>query len=124
MTICKKNRSRKFVHFLMHSICFSPPDEESLETLKLKMESLRVIDKIGAVKVKLCDVAGLENAKEALSEALLEPMRFKDHFTGAREAWKGILLYGVSVMIMNIKMNISTFHCRFISSCQEQENLI
>lgn len=52
-------------------------------------------DEVGAVKVKLADVAGLKEAKDALFQAILQPIRFKDHFVGAREPWKGILLYGV-----------------------------
>lgn len=44
--------------------------------------------------VKWDDVAGLENAKNALHEAVIMPIRFPDFFTGARKPWKGILLYG------------------------------
>ncbi|KNC49551.1 uncharacterized protein AMSG_05584 [Thecamonas trahens ATCC 50062] len=44
--------------------------------------------------VKWDDVAGLENAKEALKEAVILPMKFPQLFQGKRKPWKGILLYG------------------------------
>lgn len=46
--------------------------------------------------VKWEDVAGLENAKTALREAIILPTKFPDIFIGLRKPWKGILLYGVS----------------------------
>ena len=45
--------------------------------------------------VKWEDVAGLENAKRALKEAIVLPTKFPDIFVGIRKPWKGILLYGV-----------------------------
>lgn len=44
--------------------------------------------------VKWEDVAGLENAKKALQEAIILPAKFPDIFIGLRKPWKGILLYG------------------------------
>ncbi len=46
--------------------------------------------------VKWEDVAGLAKAKQALQEAVILPMKFKQFFQGKRKPWKGILLYGVS----------------------------
>jgi len=40
------------------------------------------------------DVAGLEQAKESLKEAVILPVRFPQLFVGKIEPWKGILLYG------------------------------
>lgn len=45
------------------------------------------------------DVAGLEGAKKALKEAVILPIKFPEIFVGQRRPWKGILLYGVKLMI-------------------------
>jgi vacuolar protein-sorting-associated protein 4 len=44
--------------------------------------------------VRWDDVAGLTQAKEALKEAVILPIRFPQLFTGKRRPWRGILLYG------------------------------
>lgn len=40
------------------------------------------------------DVAGLDQARKTLEEAVLLPQKFPQMFVGKRKAWKGILLYG------------------------------
>jgi vacuolar protein-sorting-associated protein 4 len=44
--------------------------------------------------IKLKDIAGLENAKQTLREAIVLPLMRPDLFSGARRPWKGILLFG------------------------------
>ena len=44
--------------------------------------------------IKLNDIAGLENAKQTLREAIVLPLMRPDLFSGARRPWKGILLFG------------------------------
>jgi len=44
--------------------------------------------------VTFTDVVGLEQAKEALKEAVILPIKFPQLFQGKRKPWAGILLYG------------------------------
>lgn len=50
--------------------------------------------------VKWTDIAGLENAKKALQEAVILPIKYPQLFVGAVKPWKGILLYGVNICIV------------------------
>ncbi|CAF3536160.1 unnamed protein product [Rotaria sp. Silwood1] len=45
-------------------------------------------------KITFDDVVGLEQAKEALKEAIILPVKFPQLFHGKRKPWAGILLYG------------------------------
>ena len=40
------------------------------------------------------DIAGLDTAKKLLTEAITLPLLMPDFFTGIREPWKGVLLFG------------------------------
>jgi vacuolar protein-sorting-associated protein 4 len=44
--------------------------------------------------VRWDDVAGLDQAKGLLKEAVILPVKFPQLFTGKRTPWRGILLYG------------------------------
>ncbi|XP_046326725.2 vacuolar protein sorting-associated protein 4-like isoform X1 [Haliotis rufescens] len=44
--------------------------------------------------IKFCDVAGLAEAKQALTEAIIMPLHYPKLFTGGRKPWKRILLFG------------------------------
>lgn len=63
--------------------------------MEAKLEGAIVSEK---PNVRWDDVAGLEVAKAALKEAVILPIRFPHMFTGKRQAWRGILLFGVSFL--------------------------
>ncbi|XP_028391966.1 protein SUPPRESSOR OF K(+) TRANSPORT GROWTH DEFECT 1-like [Dendronephthya gigantea] len=44
--------------------------------------------------ISFADVAGLEQAKNTLREAIVLPLQYPHFFTGGRKPWKRILLYG------------------------------
>uniref|UniRef100_A0A6G1SHA7 vesicle-fusing ATPase n=1 Tax=Aceria tosichella TaxID=561515 RepID=A0A6G1SHA7_9ACAR len=68
-------------------------DDEDKETKKLMAQVSGAI-MTEKPNVRWSDVAGLENAKNSLNEAVILPIRFPTLFTGDRKPWKGILLYG------------------------------
>ncbi|UJR13878.1 hypothetical protein I4U23_000886 [Adineta vaga] len=55
-----------------------------------KFEGAIVVDS----NVTFADVIGLDQAKEALKEAVILPVKFPQLFRGKRKPWAGILLYG------------------------------
>ena len=44
--------------------------------------------------VQFTDIAALGEAKRLLSEAVILPLAMPEFFTGIREPWKGVLLFG------------------------------
>lgn len=65
--------------------------EDENSEFKDKISSAILVEK---PDIKWDDVAGLAEAKRALNEAVILPMRFPHFFTGERAPWRGILLYG------------------------------
>lgn len=65
--------------------------DEDKKKLMSQLEGAIVMEK---PNIKWSDVAGLEQAKEALKEAVILPIKFPHLFTGNRKPWKGILLFG------------------------------
>lgn len=68
-------------------------NEDDKENAKFK-DKLSGAIVVETPNVKWSDVAGLEQAKEALKEAVILPTKFPHLFTGKRKPWRGILLYG------------------------------
>jgi len=66
-------------------------DDKESNKFKDQLSGAIVVEK---PNVKWSDVAGLEQAKEALKEAVILPTKFPHLFTGKRKPWRGILLYG------------------------------
>lgn len=44
--------------------------------------------------VNFDDIAGLDDCKKCLKEAVLLPIMFPLYFTGIRRPWKGVLMFG------------------------------
>jgi vacuolar protein-sorting-associated protein 4 len=77
-------------------------DEEGTVTDSgaVSSEEQELIDSISGTivtespNVKWDDIAGLDNVKQALREAIVLPIAKPQLFTGARKPWSGILLFG------------------------------
>ncbi|TFF89562.1 MAG: AAA family ATPase [Promethearchaeota archaeon] len=69
----------------------SEPISEEKAKLRDAISETIIIEK---PDIKLTDVANLETAKQALRESIILPILRPDLFTGGRQPWKGILLYG------------------------------
>jgi SpoVK/Ycf46/Vps4 family AAA+-type ATPase len=54
-------------------------------------------------EVKMNDIAGLEEPKQLLSEAVVLPRLIPNYFTGKRTPWKGVLMFGPPVSKHNTR---------------------
>ena len=79
--LLKKRKERK-------STAGNDEEEEKLESA---ISDIIVTEK---PNITLNEIAGLENAKQTLREAIVLPLMRPDLFSGARRPWKGILLFG------------------------------
>ena len=69
--------------------------EEVDEDTKRLQEMIRDTIITEKPDLKMDEIAGLEDAKQAIHDAILAPMKHPELFKGkARQPWKGILLYG------------------------------
>ncbi|KAG5474272.1 hypothetical protein LSCM1_03051 [Leishmania martiniquensis] len=64
-----------------------PGEEELVQLIEADMH-------VGKLPVTWDDVAGLEEAKRLLEEAVVYPVLMPDYYQGIRRPWKGVLLYG------------------------------
>ena len=69
----------------------SDDTDEEKDELEDAIDDIIVAEK---PNVPMSNVAGLEEAKRALREAIILPMKRPDLFKGARNPWRGILLFG------------------------------
>ena len=77
-------------------------DRRLLETAQtlMQMHEKSVVDTVlrdvvqRALGVTFQDIAALDTAKRLLSEAVVLPLMVPEFFTGIREPWKGVLLFG------------------------------
>ncbi|MFX1569494.1 MAG: AAA family ATPase [Promethearchaeota archaeon] len=78
----------------------SGDDDESKAEAGVSSEEQELIDMISGTivtespNVRWDDIAGLENVKQAVREAIVLPIAKPNLFTGARKPWSGILLFG------------------------------
>ncbi|KAL2316222.1 Vesicle-fusing ATPase [Schizosaccharomyces pombe] len=73
----------------------SPTANEALDSDAKKLRSaLTSAILVEKPNVRWDDIAGLENAKEALKETVLLPIKLPQLFSHGRKPWSGILLYG------------------------------
>nr|XP_058948176.1 vacuolar protein sorting-associated protein 4B-like [Pocillopora verrucosa] len=70
----------------------NPVKSENNDCRRLKIAIQNTIVSHGLIK--FCDVVGLNDAKQALKEAVVTPLQFPHFFTGGRQPWRRILLYG------------------------------
>ncbi|MFW9931663.1 MAG: AAA family ATPase, partial [Candidatus Thorarchaeota archaeon] len=67
-------------------------DDEDTKRLKDMVSDTIIYEK---PNVKMSEVAGLEDAKQAITDAIIAPMKHPELFKGkARQPWRGILFYG------------------------------
>ena len=80
---------------------YEAPDRSAEATSEDDEETKKLRDMIADTiiserpNVKMSEVAGLEDAKQAINDAILAPMKHPELFKGkARQPWRGILFYG------------------------------
>ncbi|CAD2219031.1 Holliday junction DNA helicase RuvB P-loop domain/ATPase family associated with various cellular activities (AAA)/AAA+ lid domain/Vps4 C terminal oligomerisation domain containing protein, putative [Angomonas deanei] len=62
-------------------------EEELIQLIEADMH-------VGKLPVSWDDIAGLDEAKKLLEEAVVYPVLMPDYYQGIRRPWKGVLMYG------------------------------
>ena len=75
-------------------------DPESFSAAKSDSPDIQIIKELESsllsrnLRVSMSDIAGAEDAKDLLEEAIVFPTLHPSYFTGIKKPWKGILLFG------------------------------
>jgi len=72
------------------SSTFDRSENDDLELMAIIERDIVVKD----LRVSIDEIGGLETAKRALQEAVVLPILMPDFFTGIRQPWRGVLLFG------------------------------
>ena len=71
-----------------------PPKLQGLDPKLLTQITYEIVESGSAAAVDWSDIAGLENAKTAVEEAIVWPLKRPDLFCGLRDPPRGLLLFG------------------------------
>jgi len=74
---------------------------------------------VANLNVKFDDIGGLHDAKRAINEAVVLPLILPEFFTGLRQPWKGVLLFGppgtgktmLAKAVASCVDNVTFFNC-------------
>jgi vacuolar protein-sorting-associated protein 4 len=77
-----------------HNLDNDPAEQKRRETEVYKQKILGTMITPERNNMTWSDVAGLQEAKDALREAVILPLRQPKLFSGSRKPWTGVLLYG------------------------------
>ena len=98
----KEDGSNDFECKMSNDEKFNRPEDErvvEMEYVGMDRDDSKFIDIImndvvDGVGIGFDDIAGLKQAKQLLNEAVVWPLVLPQLFTGIREPWKGVLLFG------------------------------
>jgi len=87
-----------------------------------EMDLIALIERdivVGNLNVCFDDIGGLDDAKRAINEAVLLPLLIPEFFTGLRQPWKGVLLFGppgtgktmLAKAVASCAENVAFFNC-------------
>ena len=80
--------------FVLQALPLLPPPSFNLGDPVLVEQIERDMVKSTDQKIQFRDIAGHEDAKRLLNEAVVMPMLVPELFSGIREPWRGVLLFG------------------------------
>ncbi|GMH90398.1 hypothetical protein TL16_g11757 [Triparma laevis f. inornata] len=98
----KENGSNEYEYKMSNDDKFNRPEDERVVEMEYvgmdrddsKFIDIIMSDVVDGVGISFDDIAGLGAAKQLLNEAVVWPLVLPQLFTGIREPWKGVLLFG------------------------------